>query len=98
MIYLDNNATTPLDPRVKELLLQELDQFQGNPSSVHSFGQAAKSRLTKARRTIAEYLKVKPHEILFYFRGNGRDEYGHAGPLPQRGSSDHIDSRAFLRL
>lgn len=65
MIYLDNNATTPLDPRVKEVILQELDQFHGNPSSVHSYGQAAKSLLTKARRTIAAYLHVKPHEILF---------------------------------
>jgi cysteine desulfurase len=65
MIYLDNNATTPIDPRVKEAILQEMEQPQGNPSSVHAFGQAAKSRLTKARRAIAAYLKVKPHEILF---------------------------------
>ena len=65
MIYLDNNATTPLDPRVKLAIIQEMEQPQGNPSSVHALGQAAKSRLTKARRTIADYLKVKPHEILF---------------------------------
>lgn len=65
MIYLDNNATTPLDPRVKETMLQEMEQLVGNPSSVHAFGQAAKGRLTKARRTIADCLKVKPHEILF---------------------------------
>lgn len=65
MIYLDNNATTPLSLSVKEAIRQEILLPQGNPSSVHALGQAAKSRLTKARRTIADYLKVKPHEILF---------------------------------
>lgn len=65
MIYLDNNATTPLDPRVKEAMLREMEELHGNPSSVHSFGRAAKSRLNQCRRAIAEHLGVKPHEIVF---------------------------------
>lgn len=65
MIYLDNNATTGLDPRVLEAMLPELTSLPSNPSSVHAFGQKAKQRLTEARERIAAFLKVKPQEIMF---------------------------------
>jgi cysteine desulfurase len=65
MIYLDNNATTGLDPRVLEAMLPELNSLPSNPSSVHAFGQKAKQRLTEARERIAAFLKVKPQEVLF---------------------------------
>ncbi len=68
-IYLDNNATTPLDPRVKETMVDYLDQFVANPSSVHYFGQQARMRLQKARQTVANYLQVKPSEIVFTSSG-----------------------------
>jgi cysteine desulfurase len=64
-IYLDNNATTGVDPRALEAMLPELASVPNNPSSVHFFGQEAKSRLQNSREIIASYLKVKPHEILF---------------------------------
>lgn len=64
-IYLDNNATTQLDPFVIEAMIKDLQYGPSNPSSVHSFGQDAKARLTKYRRSIAEFLKVKPTEIIF---------------------------------
>lgn len=64
-IYLDNNATTGVDARVMEAMLPELSSIPNNPSSVHFFGQEAKNRLQSCRETIASYLKVKPHEILF---------------------------------
>ncbi|MBI2810757.1 MAG: cysteine desulfurase [Candidatus Melainabacteria bacterium] len=64
-IYLDNNATTGLDPRVLEAMLPELASTPNNPSSIHYFGQEAKIRLQKARETIAAFFKVKPHEVLF---------------------------------
>lgn len=64
-IYLDNNATTFLDPHVAKIVIQSLQSIQGNPSSVHSFGQEAKAALNKARRLIADFLHVKPSEILF---------------------------------
>lgn len=64
-IYLDNNATTSIDPRVLEAMLPELSAGPSNPSSVHAFGQAAKQRLQKARETIAAFFHVKPHEIIF---------------------------------
>ncbi|MBS0620405.1 MAG: cysteine desulfurase [Verrucomicrobia bacterium] len=65
MIYLDNNATTGIDPRVLEAMLPELSQTPSNPSSAHFFGREAKNRLQAARATIARYLKVSPNEIIF---------------------------------
>jgi len=64
-VYLDNNATTGLDPRVLQAMLPELSSIPSNPSSVHFFGQEAKNRLQKARETIASFFKVRPQEILF---------------------------------
>ncbi len=64
-IYLDHNGTTPLDPQVKEVLLQEFSKGPSNPSSIHFFGQAAKKRLLQARQTIARFLHVKEREIFF---------------------------------
>lgn len=64
-IYLDNNATTKIAPQVIAAMTQELQIHQGNPSSSHSPGKAAHSRLTKARDSIASFLKVKPQEIIF---------------------------------
>ena len=64
-IYLDNNATTGLDPRVLEAMLPELSTTPNNPSSVHYFGQQAKADLSQARETIATFLGVKSQEIIF---------------------------------
>jgi cysteine desulfurase len=69
IIYFDNNATTPLDPKVLEAMTQELVAAPHNPSSIHSLGQEAKKVLTKARKTIADFLKVKPSEVLFTSSG-----------------------------
>lgn len=64
-IYLDNNATTPLDPAVRQILIHDQTHYFGNPSSTHSFGREAKSRLTQARDTIAKHLGVRSNEIIF---------------------------------
>ena len=64
-IYLDNNATTILAPEAFEAMSQELNAPPSNPSSVHEYGRMAKSRLAKARSSIASYLKAKPTEIVF---------------------------------
>ncbi|MCE5317245.1 MAG: cysteine desulfurase [Parachlamydia sp.] len=68
-IYLDNNATTLPDPRVIEVMSRYLKEGGGNPSSIHAWGRAAKAALNQARRTIADYLKVKPAEIFFTSSG-----------------------------
>lgn len=70
-IYLDNNATTLRDPRVIAVMSHYLQEGGGNPSSIHFWGRAAKAALSKARRTIADYLKVKPAEI--YFTSSGTE-------------------------
>jgi cysteine desulfurase len=64
-IYLDNNSTTALDPRVFRAMVGELSGPPGNPSSVHWFGQQAKNRLMDARQLAASFFKAKPDEITF---------------------------------
>jgi cysteine desulfurase len=64
-IYLDNNASTPLDPRVLAIIEEDLRNNYGNPSSSHSLGQESRKRLTQARHSIATYFKVKPSELVF---------------------------------
>jgi cysteine desulfurase len=68
-IYLDNNATTPLDPNVLDVMIEELAGPPHNPSSIHSFGQEGKKILSEARKKIADFLAVKPSEILFTSSG-----------------------------
>ena len=64
-IYLDNNATTAIDPSVIRVMTEDLSSPPANPSSMHFYGQQAKNKLTKARQTLASYFKVKPTEIIF---------------------------------
>ena len=64
-IYLDNAATTPLNEEVIDTMISVMRKQYGNPSSIHSIGQEAKSLIEETRRKIAEYLKVTPSEIIF---------------------------------
>jgi cysteine desulfurase len=68
-IYLDNNATTELDPAVIAVLTHDLKSPPSNPSSMHSFGRDAKLKLLKARTFIAGLFNVKPHEVIFTSSG-----------------------------
>jgi cysteine desulfurase len=63
-IYLDNNATTMLDPRVLEAMLPTLREV-GNPASAHQAGQRARNSVEKARRQVAELLGSSPRELVF---------------------------------
>ncbi len=64
-IYLDYNATTPIDPRVAEAMLPYLYSGFGNPSSSHAFGAEAREGVEQARRQTAAMLGCLPEEILF---------------------------------
>lgn len=64
-IYLDYNASTPLDPHVLTVLIKELQEEQGNPSSIHFYGQQCRHKLAQSRQQIARFFKVKPHEVIF---------------------------------
>jgi len=65
MIYLDNNATTLLDPEVFEAMKPFLTSLTGNASSVHRYGQQAKGKLTEAIRQCAELFHVRHDELMF---------------------------------
>ena len=71
MIYLDHNATTPVDPRVREEMLPYFTEIFGNPSSLHSFGREAKEALEKARVRVAHLISANPEEI--FFTGSGTE-------------------------
>jgi cysteine desulfurase len=64
-IYLDYNATTPVDPAVVEAMRPYLDRHFGNPSSSHAYGVQAKKAVENARRHVAELLGARPEEIVF---------------------------------
>ncbi|HWN64082.1 MAG TPA: cysteine desulfurase family protein [Candidatus Binatus sp.] len=65
MIYLDYNATTPLCDEARETMLPYLDQYFGNPSSVHAAGREARAAIDDARDKLAALFHAKPHELVF---------------------------------
>ncbi len=65
MIYLDYNASTPIDPAVREAMLPHLGTLHGNPSSLHGPGQAARRAVDDARQQVAAMLGAAPEEIVF---------------------------------
>jgi len=65
MIYLDNNATTPVAPEVSDVICSCLKTDFGNPSSSHIFGKKAASTVLNARKNTAALLSAKPDEITF---------------------------------
>jgi cysteine desulfurase len=68
-VYLDHNATTPLDPRVREAMLPWLGERHGNPSSIHRFGQAARNAVEEARDRVAALIGGRPLEVVFTASG-----------------------------
>jgi cysteine desulfurase len=64
-VYFDYNATTPLDPQVRDAMLPYLGDIFGNPSSVHSIGRQARALLDDARDRAAQVLRCKPSELIF---------------------------------
>lgn len=68
--YFDHNATTPLDPRVRDAMLPWLGSQHGNPSSAHSSGRAARSAVDTARGQVAALLGGKPKDVIFVSSGS----------------------------
>jgi cysteine desulfurase len=64
-IYLDNNATTPIDPAVRETMLPCLEHRFGNPSSSHHFGEEALAGISRARQQVAALFNCPPKRIVF---------------------------------
>jgi len=72
-IYLDHNATTPLDPRVFETMAAILRAVTGNPSSLHWFGQQARATVEDARSRVAALVGASPPEVVFTGSGTEAD-------------------------
>ncbi|MBV8200092.1 MAG: cysteine desulfurase [Acidobacteria bacterium] len=68
-IYLDHNATTPVDPGVREAMLPWLGERFGNPSSIHRVGQAARNAVEEARERVAALIGARPPEVVFTASG-----------------------------
>jgi len=68
-VYLDNYAASPLLPEVREAMLPFLGERYGNPSSLHSWGDAAREAVEEARARVAELIGASPEEIIFTSNG-----------------------------
>ncbi len=91
-VYLDNAATTPLDPEVLETMLPYMKNHFGNPSSTHSFGRKAKGGIIMARKTIAKYLNCSPSEIIFTSGGTEADNMAISAAIRDMGIKHAITS------
>jgi len=85
-VYLDNAATTPLDPRVLESMLPHLGGPRGNPSSLHAFGGSAREGLEEARARVASLIGASPEEIVFTSGGTEADDLAVLGLARSSGS------------
>ena len=94
-VYLDYNATTPVDPRVLEAMLPGFTEQFGNASSSHAFGQSALSIAARARESLASRLGAHPEDIIFTSGATEADNlalFGAAHGLKGRGG--HIVTQA----
>ena len=72
-IYVDNNATTRVDPHVLDAMLPFFSELYGNPSSMHNFGGSVSRRIEEAREKIAALIHASPEEIVFTSCGTESD-------------------------
>ena len=102
MIYLDNNATTPLDDEVFKEMTPYMTTIYGNPSSIHMAGRKSKSAIEKARDQVAKALNASASEIYFTSGGTESDNMairGLAHALKDKGNhiiSSKIEHPAVL--
>ena len=96
-VYADNAATTKMSRTAIEAMLPYFDTVYGNPSSLHSTGQAAKEALDAARETVAACLGCEPREVYFTSGGSEADNQAiiSAARFGARKNKKHIISTAF---
>lgn len=99
-VYLDNAATTPVDPLVFEEMKPYLMGTFGNPSSIHSHGRKVKAAVEVARRTVAELLSTSPSEIFFTSGGTEADNMAIRCSVASHGIkhivTSHLEHHAVL--
>ncbi len=89
-VYLDHNATTPLDEAVLEAMLPYLRHQYGNPSSVHAFGRAARAAVDQAREWVAQLAGAHPSQVVFTSGGTGANNLALKGAAGAFGSTGRI--------
>jgi len=95
-IYLDYNATTPIDPEVAAAMRPFLEEHFGNPSSTHWYGVQTKKAVEKARRQVAELLNCKAEEIIFTSGGSESNNYAIKGiAFANKNKGNHIITSAI---
>src|SRR3979490_2920430 len=83
-VYLDHNATTPVEPDVLQAMLPYLSGEFGNAASIHTFGQRARAAVETAREQVAALIGARPQEIVFTSGGTEADNhaiFGIAQPM-----------------
>lgn len=90
MIYLDNNATTTVDPRVAEKMAVFLKENFGNPSSIYPIGRKAKELVTESREAVAGFLGAHRSEITFTGSGTEADNFALNGVLDANPDKNEI--------
>jgi len=86
-VYLDNSATTPVDARVVEAMMPYLTERFGNASSVHFYGQEARTAVDRARREVAGLINARPNEMVFLSGGTEANNLAIRGTLES--AADH---------
>jgi cysteine desulfurase NifS len=95
-IYLDYNATTPIDPEVAEAMRPYLFEHFGNPSSSHWYGVQTKKAVDEARRQVADLLHCRPEEVVFTSGGSESNNYAIKGTaFANRDKGNHIITSAI---
>jgi len=92
-VYLDNAATTPVDPEVLKAMYQVMENHYGNPSSIHSHGREVRTLIEKARKTVAGLLHTSPAEIFFTSGGTEADNTAIRCGIIDHGIKHAITSR-----
>lgn len=93
-IYLDNNATTQLDPRVVDAMTPYLRDQYANPSSVHHFGQQARHAVDTARQRVGDVLGARSRDIVFTGGGSEANHLAILGTLAARPDKRHVVTSA----
>src|SRR5581483_4093278 len=90
-VYLDNNATTPIDPEVFEAMRPYLVEHYGNASSIHWFGQQARTAIEAAREKVARLINARSSEVIFTSGGTESDNAAIFGIVEAaRSESKHV--------
>jgi cysteine desulfurase len=92
-VYLDNAATTPVDPEVLKAMYQVMENHYGNPSSIHAHGREVRTLIEKARRSIASLLYTSPAEIFFTSGGTEADNTAIRSSIADYGIKHAITSK-----